>query len=80
MKYIYALLAGIISAVFAAYFSAVIIGVTNIYLMGHNITWPSEGFNWYFISMSFLDFILLGISILVMIAVFIITLKVQKSK
>ena len=78
MKYLYSILAGILSGVFAAYVTAIIIGVTNIYLMGHNITWPSEEFNWYFINMSFLDFILLGISILVMIAVYIITLKFQK--
>jgi TRAP-type C4-dicarboxylate transport system permease small subunit len=77
MKYIYAILAGILSGVFAAYATAIIIGVTNIYLMGHNITWPSEEFNWYFIHISFLDFILVGISILVMTAVYIITLKFQ---
>ena len=80
MKYIYALLAGIVSAVFVAYVSAIIIGITNIYLMGHGITWPSEEFNWHFISMSLLDIILVGISILVMVGVFIITLRVQKSK
>lgn len=80
MKYIYALIAGIISAVITAYFSAVVIGVTNIYLMGHNISWLYNEINWYFVTMTYFDLILVAITISVMIAAFIITLKVQKSK
>jgi len=80
MKYIYALIAGIIAAVIAAYFSAVVIGVTNIYLMGHNITWLYNEINFYFVNMTYFDIILVLIIIFVMIATFYITLKIQKSK
>lgn len=80
MKYIYALIAGIIAAVITAYYSAIVIGVTNIYLMGHNINWLYKEINFYFVTMTYFDIILVAITLLVMIAAFIITLKVQKSK
>ena len=53
MKYIYALIAAIIGGVITAYYSAIIIGVTNIYLMGHNINWLYNEINWYSINMTF---------------------------
>jgi len=80
MKYIYALIAAIISAVITAYYSAVIIGIINIDLMGHNINWLYNEINWHFIDMTYFDIILLGITTLVMIAAFIITLKILNSK
>jgi hypothetical protein len=80
MKYIYALIAGIIGGVITAYYSAIIIGVTNIYLMGRNINWLYNEINWYSINMTFFDLILIGITILVMIAAFIITLKILNLK
>ncbi|MGM0603879.1 MAG: hypothetical protein ACQESS_11260 [Bacillota bacterium] len=80
MKYIYALIAGIIAAIITAYYSAMVIGVTNIYLMGHNINWLYNEINFYFVNMTYFDIILVAITLLVMIAAFIITLKVQKSK
>ena len=66
MKYIYALVAGIVSAAIAAFASAVVLGITNIYLSGHGITWPSKEFNWCFISMSLLDLIMISVSLLVL--------------
>jgi hypothetical protein len=80
MKYIYALIAAIIGGVITAYYSAIIIGVTNIYLMGRNINWLYNEINWYSINMTFFDLILIGITILVMIAAFIITLKILNLK
>jgi len=80
MKYIYASIAGIIAAVITAYFSAVVIGVTNIYLMGHNINWLYKEINFHFVKMTYFDIILILITIFVMIAAFIITLKIQNSK
>jgi len=80
MKYIYALIAAIISAVITAYYSAIIIGVINIDLMGRNINWLYNEINWYFINMTYFDIILLGITTLVMIAAFMITLKILNSK
>jgi len=80
MKYIYASIAGIIAAVITAYYSAMIIGVTNIYLMGRNISWLYNEINLYYINMTYFDIILVVITISVMIAAFIITLKIQKSK
>ena len=80
MKYIYALIAAIISAVITAYYSAIIIGVINIDLMGRNINWLYNEINWYSINMTFFDLILVGITILVMIAAFIITLKILNLK
>ncbi|MGM0500585.1 MAG: hypothetical protein ACQERL_10325 [Bacillota bacterium] len=80
MKYIYALIAGIIAALIAAYFSAVVIGVTNIYLMGHNINWLYNEINFYFVNMTYFDLIVVLITIFVMVATFIITLNIQKSK
>jgi len=58
----------------------VVIGVTNIYLMGHNITWLYNEINFYFVNMTYFDIILVLIIIFVMIATFYITLKIQKSK
>lgn len=78
MRYMYALFAGIVSAVLAAYASAIVLGIANIYFTGHGITWPSEEFNWHFISMSLLDLLLVGVSILVLVGVFTLTLEVQK--
>jgi hypothetical protein len=80
MKYIYASIAGIIAAVITAYYSAMVIGVTNIYLMGHNINWLYNEINFYFVKMTYFDIILILITIFVMIAAFIITLKIQNSK
>jgi len=80
MKYIYASIAGIIAAVITAYYSAMVIGVTNIYLMGRNISWLYNEINLYYINMTYFDIILVVITISVMIAAFIITLKIQKSK
>jgi hypothetical protein len=80
MKYIYALIAAIIGGIITAYYSAIIIGVTNIYLMGHNINWLYNEINWYSINMTFFDLILIGITILVMIAAFTITLKILNLK
>jgi len=80
MKYIYALIAGIIAAVITAYYFAMVIGVTNIYLMGRNINWLYNEINLYYINMTYFDIILVLITISVMIAAFIITLKIQKSK
>jgi hypothetical protein len=80
MKYIYASIAVIIAAVITAYFSAVVIGVTNIYLMGHNINWLYKEINFYFVKMTYFDIILILITIFVMIAAFSITLKIQNSK
>ena len=79
MKYIYALIAGIIGGVITAYYSAIIIGVTNIYLMGHNINWLYNEINWYSINMTYFDLILVGITVFVMTAAFIITLKILNS-
>ena len=80
MKYIYALIAGIIAGIITAYYSAMVIGVTNIYLMGHNITSLYNEINWYFVKMTYFDLILVVITISVMIAAFIITLKILNSK
>lgn len=80
MKYIYALIAAIIGGIITAYYSAIIIGVTNIYLMGRNINWLYNEINLYSINMTFFDLILIGITILVMIAAFIITLKILNLK
>jgi hypothetical protein len=79
MKYIYALIAGIIGGVITAYYSAIIIGVTNIYLMGHNINWLYNEINCYSINMTYFDLILVGITVFVMTAAFIITLKILNS-
>ncbi|TVO62069.1 hypothetical protein [Spiribacter vilamensis] len=73
-------MAGIVSAVLVAFASAVILGITNIYLKGHGINWPSEEFNWQFINMSFLDLILVGASALALVGVFFIALRIQGSE
>lgn len=77
-KHLYALAAEIIIALIAAFGSAIILGILNIYLAGHGITWPDEEFQWYFISMSLLDCIMLTFSFLVMICTYLIVIKVQK--
>lgn len=77
MKYFLALLAGIASAVLATLASAVVVGIANIYLMEHGITWPDRTFNWQFISMSLLDTIVLGAAILALVGVFKLALKIQ---
>ena len=79
MKYIYAFVAGIVSAVIAAFASAVALGIINIYLTGHGIKWPSEQFNWSFISMSLLDLIMVTISVVVLVVVFILVARIQKT-
>ena len=77
MRYMYALLAGLVSSVAVGFASAVVLGITKIYLTGHGIYWPSKEFNWQFISMSLLDLIMVGASILSLLGAFIVALKVQ---
>ena len=60
MKYIMALGWGVIAGVAVGFALAVVLGILNIYLAGHGIHWPSETFEWRFISLSFLDAVLLS--------------------
>ncbi|MDX1641919.1 MAG: hypothetical protein R3220_09500 [Balneolaceae bacterium] len=75
MKYIYAIAAGLVSVIVAAFSSAIVLGIFNLYLTGHGITWPSEPFTWYFISISLLDCIMLAITFTAMIGAFLIIIK-----
>lgn len=75
MKYVYAVLAGMASAILAAFAGAVILGILNLYLTGHNITWPGETVNWHFISLSFLDLLLLTGSSLAFVSVYILVTR-----
>lgn len=70
-RYLYALAAGIVSSVIASFAGAVILGILNLYLAGHGITWPDEEYNWQFVHMSLLDLILL----LGVLAVFVTAFK-----
>lgn len=73
-------MAGIVSAIGTAFAAAVILGILNIYLAEHGIKWPSEEFNWHFISMSFLDMILVTVTLLVSVLVFILVVKYVQSE
>lgn len=77
MKYIYAIAGALISAFVAAFGSAIVLGIFNLYLTGHGIFWPSEELNWLFISMSFLDFIMITVTFTAMIWAYLIIMKYQ---
>lgn len=80
IRYLYALLAGVLSSVIAFFAGAVILGIVNIYLAGHNITWPDKEFNWHFISMSLLDLILIIGTLFVFATVYILVVKKLKEQ
>ncbi len=75
VKFIYALLAGVVGGVVTAFAGAVVLGIVNIYLTGHGIMWPGEEFNWHFISMSLLDLILIAMSFAALVVIFTLVIK-----
>ncbi len=67
-RLIRSIVSGILAGVGAAFVSAVVLAVINLYLTGHNITWQERTVNIWFISLSFLDFTMLAVTFFAMIA------------
>lgn len=70
-----AVVVGVASAAGATLLCAVVLGVLNIYLTGHGIGWQSEPFNYRFISMSFLDLVLVVVVGTVFLVTSVLTFK-----
>lgn len=78
MKYAIALIAGITSAAGAAGITALALAILNLYLTGHGITWQNEVYTWHFVSMSFLDSILIAVLAVTFPGVTILVVKLWK--
>jgi TRAP-type C4-dicarboxylate transport system permease small subunit len=68
-RVIRSVVSGILAGIGAAFLSTVSLAVINLYLTGHNITWQEETMNLWFISMSFLDLVMVSFTLTVMIVV-----------
>lgn len=77
MKYAVALVAGLLSSAGMAVLGAVFLGIAELYLTGHGVTWQNRVYNWHFISMSFLDAVLVLACGITLVLVSILVLKLS---
>jgi hypothetical protein len=66
---------GIAAGIAAAFPVAIALGILNLYLTGHGVRWPERSITYGFVSLSFLDLVLLVCSALAAGAAMYLTLR-----